>query len=187
MCSKRCKHSFKDRISTCGIERKIHESQIPLSACILQKDDSNDCDKCRPPNGMHEHLCLCNPDQPVSKHSSQLEKTTISESQSPQQQSGAEFQESTEYARNEPLTGNISHENTNNQVSNISNNKQETFPPTHIRYMDEWEAMAVMLATNGRVWGLEDKGFARQYKAALSAVNTKFEEEAANMPGHSTY
>ncbi|XP_011211186.1 uncharacterized protein LOC105231539 [Bactrocera dorsalis] len=187
MCSKRCKHSFKDRIPTCGIERKAHECPIPLPACILQKDDAIDCDKCRPPNGAHEHICLCKPDQPGSKHSSQHETPTISESQSPQQQSIVEFQQSTENTNNEPLNGTSSRENTNNPLSTTSYNKQEKISPAHIRYMDEWEAMGVMLATNGRVWGLEDKGFARQYKAALSAVNTKFEEEAANMAGRSTY
>ncbi|XP_011185564.1 uncharacterized protein LOC105214073 [Zeugodacus cucurbitae] len=187
MCSKRCKHSFKDRIPTCGLERKTHATQIPIAACMLQKDDSVDCDKCRPPNGVREHICLCKPDQSGSTHSSQLETSTIAEeSQSPQQQSSVEFRQSTEYTNGEPPNGNVSRENTNNQASN-TNYKQEKFSPAHIRYMDEWEAMGVMLATNGRVWGLEDKGFARQYKAALSAVNTKFEEEAANMAGHSAY
>nr|XP_014090098.2 uncharacterized protein LOC106617432 [Bactrocera oleae] len=187
MCSKRCKHTFKERIPSCGIERRTHECPIPLPACILQRDEAIDCDKCRPLNGAHEHICLCKPDQSGSKHSSQHETPTISESQSSQQQNSVEFQQSTEYTNNEPINGTVSRENTNNQVSTIAYSKQDKISPTHIRYMDEWEAMGVMLATNGRVWGLEDKGFARKYKAALSAVNTKFEQEAANMAGHSTY
>uniref|UniRef100_W8C7W4 Uncharacterized protein n=1 Tax=Ceratitis capitata TaxID=7213 RepID=W8C7W4_CERCA len=186
MCSKRCKHSLKDRVPTCGLERKQYESHIAVGTCMLQKEDSVDCDKCRPLNGTIEHICMCKPEQSGSKLSSQHEATTIADSQQPllpQQQNSTEFQESNENTGKEipAEKPSLKAQHSNNGLRNRDQ------MPTHISYMDEWEAMGIMLATNGRIWGLEDRGFARQYKAALSAINTKFEEEAANMTGHATY
>lgn len=47
---------------------------------------------------------------------------------------------------------------------------------------DEWKAFGNLVACNARTWFMENKSFARRYKAALSAVNAKFEMEAINLP-----
>ncbi|XP_067615355.1 uncharacterized protein [Eurosta solidaginis] len=171
MCSKRCKHALRDRVPICAMERRCCEqltSQQPAEV-MLQKE-LMDCDKGRPSSNNEDYNCVCN-----------RCAGAIGGGETDKQESGmntpvvtTEFVQQIETGSKESALIQVIREN-GNRYTNMSKE------PSSIRHMDEWEAMAVLLATNGRIWAGEDIGFARQFKAALSAINTNFEEQAANM------